>query len=54
MKFISSADNPEIKNIIKLKDKKFRDETKLFIAEGENLVKTLKLSNLQIEKLFIS
>ncbi len=54
MKYITSSDNPEIKNISKLKEKKFREESNLFLAEGENLVKTLKISNLQIEKLFIT
>lgn len=35
---ITSLDNERIKNYIKLKDKKYRDETGLFIVEGEHLV----------------
>ena len=35
---ITSLDNERIKNYIKLKDKKYRDESGLFIVEGEHLV----------------
>ena len=35
---ITSLDNERIKNYIKLKDKKYRDEVGLFIVEGEHLV----------------
>ncbi len=39
MKIISSKDNEFIKNIKKLKDKKYRDMTKQFIVEGIKLIK---------------
>ena len=35
---IESAENNLIKNITKLKDKKYRDEQKLFVIEGERFV----------------
>lgn len=35
---ITSLDNDKIKNYIKLKEKKYRDESGLFIVEGEHLV----------------
>lgn len=35
---ITSLSNEKIKNYIKLKDKKYRDMTNLFIVEGEHLV----------------
>lgn len=39
MQVISSKDNEQIKYIKKLKDKKFRDETKEYLVEGIKLVK---------------
>lgn len=39
MKIISSKDNEFIKDIKKLKDKKYRDMTKQFIVEGIKLIK---------------
>ncbi len=35
---ITSIENEKIKNYIKLKEKKFRDKTNLFLVEGEHLV----------------
>lgn len=35
---ITSLDNEKIKNYVKLKSKKYRDQTGLFIVEGEHLV----------------
>ena len=39
MKIIKSLQNQNIKDIAKLKEKKYRDMTNLFIVEGEHLVK---------------
>ena len=35
---IESVDNSRIKDIRKLKEKKYRDQYKLFLVEGEHLV----------------
>ena len=64
---IESLDNNKIKNIRKLKDKKYRDSKKLFLVEGEHLVleayksgclKEVILCNreidLDIEKIYVS
>ena len=64
---IESLDNNKIKNIRKLKDKKYRDSEKLFLVEGEHLVleayksgclKEVILCNreidLDIEKIYVS
>ena len=42
MKIIKSLQNQQIKDIAKLKEKKYRDMTGLFIIEGEHLVKMAK------------
>ena len=39
MQVISSKDNELVKHIKKLKDKKYRDESNLFLVEGDHLVK---------------
>ena len=39
MRIIKSIQNQAIKDIAKLKEKKYRDMTSLFIIEGEHLVK---------------
>ena len=36
---IESVNNEQIKEIRKLKDKKYRDESNLFLVEGDHLVK---------------
>ena len=46
---ISSVENKKIKEIIKLKNKKYRDEYKMFIVEGEHLVKEAYKNNCLIE-----
>ena len=43
---IESVNNPKIKNLIKLKDKKYRDLTKSFIVEGCHLVREALKKNL--------
>lgn len=48
MKIIKSLQNQSIKDIAKLKEKKYRDMTGLFIIEGEHLVKmALEAGNLE-------
>lgn len=42
MRIIKSLQNQSIKDIAKLKEKKYRDMTGLFIVEGEHLVKMAK------------
>ena len=45
MKIIRSLQNEQIKNIAKLKEKKYRDETGLFLVEGDHLVRMAKEAN---------
>lgn len=48
MKIIKSLQNQSIKDIAKLKEKKYRDMTGLFIIEGEHLVKmAIEAGNLE-------
>lgn len=54
VKKITSAQNEYIKKIAKLKDKKYREESGLFIAEGEHLVEMALLSDFSIEALIMS
>ena len=49
---ITSLDNDKIKKLIKLKDKKYRDQYNEFIVEGEHLVIEAYRSNL-LEEVFI-
>lgn len=42
MKEITSVNNPLIKELIKLKQKKFRDKEKKFIVEGYNIIEEAK------------
>ena len=39
MRIIKSLQNEQIKSFAKLKEKKYRDETGLFLVEGEHLVR---------------
>ena len=50
---ISSLENNKIKNYLKLKQKKYRDEEKLFIAEGEHLVEEAYKKDLLIDLLVL-
>ena len=50
---ITSLDNNKIKKYIKLKQKKYRDEDKLFIVEGEHLVEEAIKNNLLYDLLVI-
>ena len=50
---ITSLNNDKIKDIIKLKDKKYRKMNKLFIIEGEHLVKEAYKKNLLKELILL-
>lgn len=49
MEVITSLDNKRIKNLAKLLNKKYRDETGLFLVEGEHLVIEAKRAGYLIE-----
>lgn len=53
MQVISSKDNEIIKNIKKLKEKKYRDLNKQFIVEGIKLVEEAIQENAEIKKVII-
>lgn len=46
---IESLQNERIKKVVKLKEKKYRDEENLFIVEGDHLVKEAYISNQLVE-----
>ena len=46
---IESVNNPKLKNLIKLKEKKYRDLTNTFIVEGDHLVREALKKELVIE-----
>ena len=50
---ITSLDNSKIKKYLKLKTKKYRDQEKLFLIEGEHLVKEALKSNKLIDLLVL-
>ena len=50
---ITSLDNQKIKKYLKLKIKKFRDEEKLFLIEGEHLVEEALKSDLLVDLLVL-
>lgn len=54
VKKITSAQNEYIKKIAKLKDKKYREESGFFIAEGEHLVEMALASDFVIDTLIMS
>ena len=51
---ITSKDNEKIKEIKKLKDKKYREETNLFVVEGIKIVKEAIEYDADIQKIVIS
>ena len=53
MQVITSKDNEIIKNIKKLKDKKYRDEENKFIVEGIKMVKEAIIENVKIDKIIV-
>lgn len=54
VKRITSAQNEYIKKVAKLKEKKYREEQGLFIAEGEHLVEMALASDFVIDVLIMS
>lgn len=48
----TSLNNEKIKKIRKLKEKKYRDQTNLFLIEGEHLIKEAYSSNV-LEEVFL-
>ena len=54
MEKITSASNAIVKETAKLSQKKYREETGLFLAEGEKAIRGLFETNFEIEKLFVS
>lgn len=54
MQKISSKENEIIKRINKLKEKKYRDEEKMYIVEGIKMVKEAIAENANIYKIIIS
>ena len=53
MQVITSKDNDIVKNIKKLKEKKFRDEENKYIIEGMRLVKEAIAENVSIDKIIV-
>ena len=51
MQVISSKDNEIIKNIRKLKEKKYRDEQNAYIIEGIKLIKEAIVENVKIRQI---
>lgn len=45
MQIITSKDNETVKNIKKLKDKKYRDEAGLYIIEGVKMIEEAIVAN---------
>ncbi len=54
MNEISSLNNDIIKSVAKLSQKKYRDESGLFLLEGEKAVEEAVLAGLKIKDIFIS
>ena len=53
MQVITSKDNEIVKNIKKLKEKKYRDQENKFIVEGIKMIKEAILENADIDKIVI-
>ena len=53
MQVITSKDNEIIKNIKKLKEKKYRDQTGEYIIEGIKLVEEAIIENVKISKIVV-
>ena len=52
MAFMASISNNEIKHIKSLQQKKFRDETGLFVVEGEKMVEEALRSGFKVESVY--
>jgi TrmH family RNA methyltransferase len=53
LNFITSAQNPKIKKIMQLRDKKHRDETGLFLIEGYREIYRAQTSGVIFDALFV-
>ena len=53
MQIITSKDNETVKNIKKLKDKKYRDEAGLYIIEGVKMIEEAIVANAKIDKIVV-
>ena len=53
MQIITSKDNEIIKNVKKLKDKKYREDKKQFIIEGIKLIEEAIEENMKIEMIIV-
>jgi len=51
---ITSLNNPKIKSYAALKEKKYRDESRSFLIEGERLVLQAVASSAEINEIFVS
>jgi len=54
MNYITSAQNPIIKEVKSLKQKKYREEKKLFFIEGIRFVEEALKEGVQIERILVS
>ena len=48
---ITSVQNETIKKLIKLSQKKYRDEFNMFLIEGEHLIEEAKKANLKMTRI---
>ncbi len=53
MKIITNTTNPQIKEIAKLSQKKYRDELGLFLVEGQKCIEQAANSNYEIQQVFV-
>ena len=53
MNVITSKENEMIKQVRKLKEKKYRDEKQAFLVEGEKMIQEAISEKASIEKIFI-
>lgn len=53
MNIITSKDNEQIKNIKKLKEKKYRSETGTYLIEGIKLIKEALEENSKIKQIIV-
>ena len=50
---ITSVNNDLVKEVVKLQEKKHRDETKKFLLEGYKAVEEAISSNIKLDKIFL-
>ncbi len=54
MEWIKSTDNPRIKQVIRLKDRKYREQEKLFIIQGMREIELALSAGIKIQSTFFS